>query len=361
MLWSLLLGWLAVFSTGMPTELPESLQKKFANARSEDQVRTCLVRSGTSRIIVVNRQDAPPGIDEETLALRLFGRDSVADGLGGDHYQLNKLAIWNRASGGGFEFIFFSLAPGSRSVSRGAECGHAAVAVALVIETGRPPSERGGPVRIRNVDTGQNLEITARKDADQDAGACLAKVLHDPPISMSNVVELSAPSATGDEIRWEVVPAGNIFAMVPGRNTCEDRALRREIQAVTLQWALSSSLPNASEEFIRTIAHDVQWKGPTHAQVHAVCHNGEERHNSLPVSGSSALCNHLTLQHLVSSDFSRSEAPAGVDFDFELTSVSGTEAVQAHASQRSGSWMIDSTSCNTNARLLIEGTAFLSP
>ena len=352
---------MAVFSNGMPTELPESSQKKFANARSEDQVRTCLVRSGTSRIIVVNRQDAPSGIDPATLALRLFGRNSVADGLGGDHYQLNKLAIWDQASSGGFEFTFFNLAPGSRMVSRGAECGHAAVAVALVIETERPPSERGAPVRVRNVDTGQILEIISREDADQDAVACLAKVLHDPPISMSNVVELSAPSATSDEIRWEVVPAGNIFAMVPGRNTCEDRALRREIQAVTLQWALSSSVPNAGEEFIRTISHDVQWMDPTHAQVHAVCHNGEERHNSLPVSGSSALCNHLTLQHLVSSDIPTSEDRTEVDFEFELNSISGTEAVQVHASHRSGSWMIDSTSCNTNARLLIEGTAFLSP
>ena len=345
----------------MSTEAPEPTENGLAGGRIEDQVRACLVRSGTSRFIVVNRQDAPSDLDERTLALELFGGNSVADGLGGDHYQLNKLAIWQQTLGGELEFTFFSLAPGSRVVSRGAQCGHAAVAVALVSEGRRPASERGGPVRVRNVDTGQILEVSPRSAADEPIGSCHARIIHEPPVSMANGTELVVSATDHDEIRWEAVAAGNIFALIPGRQLLDDPKRRREIQAVTLEWARTESVPNASEEFVRSITYDVQWETPTHARIDAVCHNGDERHNSLPVSGSSALCDHLTLKRLLDRDFPTTPDREDIEFVFHVTSVSGTEVVEVHASHRSGSWTIQSTSCTTNARLLIEGIAFLSP
>lgn len=340
----------------MPTEVPDSPLWKSSGAGSEDAVGTCLVRSGTSRIIVVNRRDAPSGIEDSDLALRLFGRDSVADGIGGDHYQLNKLAIWNRHATDGIEFAFFNLAPGSRRVSRGAECGHAGVAVALVAGPDRPDE----PVRVRNVDTGQLLEVASHWASKGRSGAFLAKVIHDPAITVMNEAELVATSPTGDELRWETVPAGNIFALVPSLNTCDDEAARRQIQRVTLEWARDTGRVNASAEFIRTISYDARWEDAARCRVDAVCHNGSEKHHSLPVSGSSALCTHLAVHRLRSAGLPPSTDPNRFRIEFDLTSVSGTETVTVEAERRSGDWGILSTSCSTNARLLLEGITFLS-
>lgn len=323
-------------------------------------MRTFLVRAGTSRIIVVNRHDAPSGIEDRELALRLFGKDSVADGIGGDHYQLNKLAIWDRAADGGFEFTFYNLAPGSRSISRGAECGHAAVAVALVAGPDRPDAGPDDPVRVRNVDTGQVLEVVPRKDDDAPAGARLARILHEPAISMTPGTGLVASPASRDALRWEVVPAGNIFALIPGRRTCDDPVVRDEIQATTLQWARTRELPNAGAEFIRAISYDAKWETADRCRVEAVCHNGVEQHNSLPVSGSSALCNHLAVERLAGGDFDPSPNEEDLELEFDLISVSGVEIVTVQATRRSGEWQVVSTSCSTNARLLLEGTIFLS-
>ena len=346
----------AVFSPAMPTEIPDSPLWRSSGAGPEDLVATCLVRSGTSRIIVVNRGDAPSGIEDSELALRLFGRDSVADGIGGDHYQLNKLALWNRHATDGIEFAFFNLAPGSRRVSRGAECGHAGVAVALVAGPGR----LDGPVRVRNVDTGQLLEVASHEASKGRSGAFLAKVIHDPPITVMNEAELVATSPTGEVLRWETVPAGNIFALVPGLNTCDDEVVRRKIQTVTLEWARDTGHDNASAEFIRTISYDARWEDAGRCRVDVECHNGSEKHNSLPVSGSSALCTHLAVHRLRSAGPPPSADPGRSRIEFDLTSVSGTEIVTVEAERRSDDWEIVSTSCSTNARLLLEGTMFLT-
>ena len=349
-----------VFSDPMPTEVPDSPLWRSTGARREDLVRTRLVRAGTSRIIVVDRRDAPADVDDADLALRLFGRDSVGDGLGGDHYQLNKLAIWRPTASGGFEFTFFNLAPGSRRVSRGAECGHAAVAVALVAGPDRGPGESGTPIRVRNVDTDQILDVSPRTGPEDPFGARLARVIHDPPVVAARGVELAMPPDSAKEIRWEVVPAGNLFALVPGVDTCEDGDVRETIQSMTLEWARTAAVPKARKEFVRTISHDVRWLDDAQARVEAVCHNGAERHNSLPVSGSAALCNQLAIDRMLGSDFAMPGDPEEVDFEFDVRSISGGEIVRVHARHRSGSWRIESTSCNTHARLLIEGTAFLS-
>ena len=344
----------------MPTEVPDSPLWRSSGASREDLVRTCLVRAGTSRIIVVNRSDAPSGVEDSNLALRLFGRESVADGLGGDHYQLNKLAIWNQATSGGLEFTFFNLAPGSRRVSQGAECGHAAVAVALVAGSDRSNDGSSQPIRIRNVDTGQVLEVAAPSGDRDRPGDCVARVIHEPPIVAGNHTELEAPTGSGGQLHWDVVPAGNIFALIPDRKACDDPRARREIQASTLEWARTSGLPNAREEFIRAISYDATWEQRDRCRVEAVCHNGVERHNSLPVSGSSALCNQLVLDRLESPEFAPPRDRDELEIEFDLTSVSGVEIVTVEARRRSGHWEIASTSCTTNVRLLFEGTAFLS-
>ncbi len=200
----------------------------------------------------------------------------------------------------------------------------------------------------------------ANEASEGRSGAFVAKVIHDPAITVMNDVELVATSPTGDELRWETVPAGNIFALVPGVNSCDDEDARRTIQTVTLEWARDTGHAKASAEFIRTISYDARWEDAARCRVDAVCHNGPERHNSLPVSGSSALCTHLAVHRLRSAGPPHSADPGRSRIEFDLTSVSGTEIVTVEAEHRSDDWGIVSTSCSTNARLLLEGTMFLS-
>ena len=265
------------------------------------------------------------------------------------------------ADSGDFEFAFFNLAPGSRSVSRGAECGHAAVAVTVVAGPTRPDHELGEPVRIRNVDTGQILEVPAGSGEVNPLGSCRAKILHEPPIGRLDEVELTTMSSAGKSLHWTVIPAGNIFALVPNCSTCNDEAIRRDILSTTLQWARDSGLPNGSEEFIRTICHEPHWEEVSRCRVEVVFWNGVERHNSLPVSGATMLCNHLALERLASSDGRPPDDLDEIEIEFDVNSITRMESVTVHARRIRGSWVIVATSCSTTARLLFEGTAFLTP
>ena len=320
-------------------------------------IRTSLVRSGTSRFIVVDRRDIPAGMADRHVAAGLFG-ETVADGLGGDHYQLNKLAIWTPTGPNEVGFTFFSLAPGTRSIAQGAECGHAAVAVARVAaETIRTD----GRLVVRNADTGQRMAVGLDPEGGIADGDRTGTVVYDPPLPPVDAFRAGPPAGREEEdVSWEIVHAGNVFALVPGSRTCDDADLRRLIQAETLDWARRTGVSNASPEFVRTIAYDIRWTAETAARIDATCHNGDQRHSSLPISGNVALCNHVA--HLRIDDLAATSSTDGGDlvFSFETRSQGGVEDVGVELARRPEGWMIHSTSSTTNVRLLFQGTAFIA-
>ncbi len=281
----------------------------------------------------------------------------MADGLGGDHYQLNKLAVWGSTAGNEVDFTFFALAPGSREVCRGAECGHAAVAVARVVAEG---STDGTPVRVRNVDTGQRMEVAPATVGEGFDGRCCGSIVHEPPLPPVEAVAMGPIPGHGERPGWEVIHAGNVFALVPGISTCDDQPRRRRIQAETLDCARQAGVRNARPEFVRTISFDLQWLSETRARIDAICHNGDQRHNSLPLAGCAALCNRLACLRLEELRVDPNAGPADIAFGFEAGSPSGVEEVGVSMRSDQGSWRIHTTSNSTSVRLLFSGTAFLA-
>ena len=320
-------------------------------------VPSCLVRAGTSRFIVVDRRHAPPGASDREIAAGLFG-STVADGLGGDHYQLNKLAIWRATAENEVDFTFFALAPGSREVCQGAECGHAAVAVARVVA--EEEERHGTPIGVRNVDTGQRMEIAPESAGDGFDGQCRGTIVHEPALPPIEAMAMGPIPGHGERPRWEVVHAGNVFGLVPGISTCDDQPRRRRIQAETLDCARQAGVRNASPEFVRTIAFDLQWLSETRARIDAVCHNGDQRHNSLPLSGCAALCNRLSCLRIEELRIDQGVRSSEIAFDFDARSPSGAERVGVSMRFDSGSWRIHATSNSTSVRMLLRGEAFLS-
>ena len=98
----------------------------------------------------------------------------------------------------------------------------------------------------------------------------------------------------------------------------------------------------------------------TAARIDATCHNGDQRHSSLPISGNVALCNHVA--HLRIDDLAATSSTDGGDlvFSFETRSQGGVEDVGVELARRPEGWMIHSTSSTTNVRLLFQGTAFIA-
>lgn len=334
---------------------PASSSSRVPDGRAA--IRTSLVRSGTSRFIVVDRRDLPAGMADRHVAAGLFG-DTIADGLGGDHYQLNKLAIWIPTGPNEVEFTFFSLAPGTRSVAQGAECGHAAVAVARVAAEA---IRTDGRLVVRNADTGQRMAVDLDPEGGIADGDRTGTVVYDPPLPPVDASRMGPLSGRDGDLGWEIVHAGNVFALVPGSRTCDDADLRRLIQAETLDWARRTGVSNASPEFVRTISYDIRWISETSARIEATCHNGDQRHNSLPISGNVALCNHVA--HLRIRDLAATSSTDDGDlaFSFETRSQGGVENVGVDLARRPEGWMIRSTSSTTNVRLLFRGTAFIAP
>ena len=178
----------------------------------------------------------------------------MADGLGGDHYQLNKLAIWRSTAENEVDFTFFVW---HREVARSAGSGMRARG------GGGRPGGRGrraaGRRSGRNVDTGQRMEIAPESAGDGFDGQCRGPRLPLPP---------------SRRWRWDRFPATGKASLGGGprgkrlrpgarNSTCDDQPRRRRIQAETLDCAGQAGVRNASPEFVRTIAFDLQWLSET--------------------------------------------------------------------------------------------------
>ena len=121
-------------------------------------IELSVVHAGTSRVIVIDADSIEPGRAPEDVAFQVLGGRHSYDGLGGDHYQLNKVAIYGVTEEDRVDFHFFNLEPDGESIVCGAECGHAAAAIATDACMRRPDRFKSDRVRMRNLATNQEVE-----------------------------------------------------------------------------------------------------------------------------------------------------------------------------------------------------------
>ena len=318
-------------------------------------VEACVVRSGTSRIIVVDGRTLPPHMDPSEIADHLLGRGDLADGLGGEHYQLNKVAIWSASSEDVAEFHFFNLDPTLKTITVGSECGHAAAAVGMVAAVSEPRRFNSISVPVHSLDTGQRFEYRSH-----DAGRCW-----NAPCTLRLFPEASPPAIHSkvaaqdhrEDIPFDVVHHGNSFALVPGISGLESAKIRRQIALSTVEMARRDRRTNDRPEYVRVLPYEIEWLSDTTATVTATCFNGEVRHKSLPISGAIALCDLLALKRV--DEFPPPGDPQRMRFEFELQSPHGTKPGNVELVRRDDSWMVDWTGYDADVRLLFACNAVI--
>lgn len=338
-----------------PLESSISRLEKISSSTLDHLISVNVVRSGTSRIIVADQRSLPRDMKLDEVANHLLGHGDPANGLGGEHYQLNKVAIWNPSSEDVAEFHFFSLDPSLRTITSGSECGHAAAAVGMVAAISEPDRFDPSSVPIRSLDTNQRFEYRAHDTTRFWNATCTLELTADTEDSSIHSETLRPGHRA--EIRFDVVLHGNSFALVSGMIGLESSDIRRAIVTSTSELAGRNHRVNCSEEYVRIIPYEIEWQSETAGTVIASCFNGEARHKSLPISGAIALCDCLALKRV--AEHPPADDVEDLNFSFMLESPHSTKPGGVRLVRRDGAWVVERTGYDADIRLLFSCQAII--
>lgn len=330
----------------MTQEISPQLQTIRRTSR-DDLVSATIVRAGTSRIIVADERTIPEGMNHEELSYHLVGHGDPSNGLGGEHYQLNKVAIWRSTESPFVDFHFFNLDSGEQKMIVGAECGHAAAAVAMVAGLKEPEHFDVSMIRVRNADTRQIIDFKTHDPERFWNASCTIQLHAEDQDIAPHRDELHIEG--GCDVLWHVVHHGNSFALVQGFASAESPEVRKQIEAHTIEHARQVGRRNIGHEFVRVIPHVVEWESKTHARVRASCWNGEEKHKSLPVSGAIALCDFLAYRQCSNDPPPDTEE---CTYTFSIDSSTSIEPGSVHMTKNGDSWSIAWSGYDTTVRLV---------
>ena len=331
----------------MTQEITRQLQT-IRSAGKDHLVSAAMVRAGTSRIIVADGRTAPEGMTHEELSYHLLGHGDPSNGLGGEHYQLNKVAIWRPAEPPFIDFHFFNLDPGEQKMVMGAECGHAAAAVGMVAGLEEPEQFDPSLIRVRNADTRQIIDFKTHVPERFWNAPCTINLHAEDQDIPPHRDEMHIDG--GGDVLWHVVHHGNSFALVQGFEATESPEVRRHIESHTIEHAREVGRRNIGPEFVRVIPHTAEWESRTHARVQACCWNGEEKHKSLPVSGAIALCDFLACRQCSNDPSSDTKE---CTYTFTIDSPTSSEPGSVHMIRSGASWSIVWSGYDTFVRLLV--------
>jgi 2-methylaconitate cis-trans-isomerase PrpF len=317
----------------IPTEAPEAC--------------CAVVRCGTSRIVVFDGRDLPdPPAREAELAELMLGGGQQADGLGGDHYQLNKVAVvWPDPPG--FRFRFYQVDRSARSLVGDLECANAAAGAAVfALLRGQASLDETGVVEASNDGTGQRVVLRPHHRNFWDCAWDVRFLLEErTPRRFSGGAPLALVSSSGEQVALWVIEQGNVFVLAD-----VSRAHLEEAGgAIALQ--LGSDPHRAAGP--KVVTYDVRSVEAETVQAAVACFYRGERHASLPGSAAMCLASFLAGWRL---DQLPATAERGM-FVFDLHHPAGTLPVRVHWLRHAGFDWICATEFTTSVRLLLRGSA----
>jgi 2-methylaconitate cis-trans-isomerase PrpF len=310
-----------------------------------------MIRSGTSRFIVLLESELPLGKARNKLILDLLAVAVPTDGVGGRHYQSNKVAVLSRDRGeASFIFHFYQVMPEARRLYSTMECSNAASAsglAAMLLGMARP--NHIGMLHSINVATNQTVELIPPNEEcwEGDWRVCFTNLHH----LWAHMTESAHPFRfrhKGMLVTGAIVRHGNIFVMT-------------ELPVAKVTPALVIALSQRGEAYAKSIGHpstlpkvfvyEVNGKTRSEVQCEAVCYSEGQQHHSLPGSAAMALGAFLT---------ARNELPLPVKGEharttFRFTHPSGRLTAKVHLSRGRSHWQIHATSFDTPVRLLMFG------
>lgn len=312
---------------------------------------------GTSRVIVFFGEELPAeeGPLYHFLFKALMGERSAAEGLKGDHYQFNKVAIvypgdWPSE----LKFIFFQLDSQSQRLIRNLECGNLSVGAGMMALIERMNSlDENGSLFARNEGTGQQMELIPHDiyrfwDCDWTV-RFLNGNNHQYIYSQAHYGAL--PVNESESIDYWMVEQGNVFIFVNAHPEMANPALLEMLEEAGKQKAgvmrldpVKSSLP----KIIFYCTNEANFHQPI---VEACCFFKGEMHQSLPGSGSMSLASFLTASLISENGV---PIPSGT-LVFTIVHPSGSLKVSVDWETRKDEIVIANTSFTTSAKLLLHG------
>jgi 2-methylaconitate cis-trans-isomerase PrpF len=315
-----------------------------------------MIRSGTSWFIVLLESELPVGRARSKLILDLLAVAVPTDGVGGRHYQSNKVAVLSRDRGeASFVFHFYQVMPEARRLYSAMECSNAASAsglAAMLLGMARP--NHAGILHSINVATNQRVELIPPNEEcwEGDWRVCFTNLHH----LWAHITESAHPFRfrhNGMLVTGAVLRHGNIFVMT-------------ELPVTKVTPALVIALSERGEAYAKSIGHpatlpkvivyEVTGKTRSEVQCDTVCYSEGQQHHSLPGSAAMALGAFLT---------ARNELPLPLKGEharttFRFTHPSGQLTAKVRLSRGSSHWQIDATSFDTPVRLLMFGNLIRS-
>lgn len=309
-----------------------------------------IIKSGTSRFVVLRDDEIPQGGSRHKLILDLLANAISTDGVGGQHYQSNKVAVIGKGRGdASFTFHFYQVMPESRRLFSKMECSNAAtVSALLAMLLGVARKNSHGTLRSVNLATNQFVELTPSETCWDGDWSVRFTHLHHIWSDMTRAARSFRFTMGGARISGEIFRHGNVFVMT-----------RLPMEKVTPE--IVAALNKRGEIFAKRAGHpgtlpkvfiyDPKGQEGRIMDCEAVCFSEGQQHHSLPGSGAMALGAFLTARgHLPLPEKGRAASTV-----FRFTHPSGTLKARVHLFRSPSHWQIDSTSFETPVRLLLHG------
>lgn len=319
------------------------------------RISCAIVRSGTSRIVVLRDEDLPDYHTRGRVILDLLANNISTDGVGGSHYQSNKVAVVGRGTDGSdFTFHFYQVVPQSRRLLSKMECSNAASASGVFATLlGLTPLDGGTMMRSINLATKQHVEL-------EPVSACWWNGdwnvrfthLHHLWLHMTKSAVPFDLTHDGQRVTGHIVRHGNIFVMAHVPRAAVSESLVAELNGIGAAYGAAHNLPDSMP---KVMPYEILDIADTDMVCDAACFSEGQQHHSLPGSGAMALGAFLTAQN-------RMKLPPDTDAaetTFRFHHPSGSMTAHIYLSRSPSHWDIVATSFETPVRLLVEGSLIL--
>ena len=311
-----------------------------------------IIKSGTSRFVVLREEELPTGRARAKIILDLLANAISTDGVGGQHYQSNKVTVMGPGRGeASFIFHFYQVVPESRRLFSKMECSNAASSSALAaMLLGVARANQNHTLKSVNQATNQAVELVPPEgDCWEGAWDVRFTNLHHLWSHMTRSAQPFRFKHKGVTVNGEIVSHGNVFVMT-------------DLPMAKVTPDLVGALNKRGEDFARKIGHpetlpkvfiyDIKEKSGHELQCDATCFSEGQQHHSLPGSGAMALGAFLTIRgHLPLPEKSTHARTV-----FCFTHPSGKLTARVHLSRGNSHWEIHATSFDTSVRLLMYGS-----
>ena len=321
---------------------------------SAGMLRTAIVTSGTSRILVLRDEQLRHARDRSRFILKLFAREIAAAGLSGSHYQQNKVAVLEPAHGQqSFAFHFYQVDPQSKRLYSTMECSNAAsAAAATAMITGLAPAD-DGCFHSQNLATRQHVELTppAGKWWNGNWGVRFTK-LHHVWEEMTRRSEAFSFEHRGMTVNGTLVRHGNVFVITALPPSAAEPELVERLARLGNEFAARRGLPaNPAKMLFYTV------DGFSNGEMvcTASCYSEGQRHHSLPGSAAMAMGAFMTANGFLVLASPRNDTSHAFRFKHPSGSMGVHVQLTGHPVRRE----VRATSFETPVRVLMHGELLL--